>query len=296
MIYGNKRTEADTLKAFDKAITRFLYKHPRFGIKNLMLYVIIGQILVYLIGIMDTTGTLYSLIWFDPALILKGEVWRAFTFIFIPPVSGLLGVFGLFLSLYFDYFIMLLLQSRWGVGRFTIYYLLGILSNIVYGVVLYLIGIPPYSLNTSFLHLSLFFALATIFPDMPVRLFFFLNVRIKWLAIVDAIYFVYATIIYFPILPFFPLIPILNYLLFFGYVIVEKVFKNGKGAARSAVFKSKTLMAESEVRGRPYRHKCEICGKTDVSDPDMDFRYCSRCSGYHCYCMDHINNHVHITE
>jgi hypothetical protein len=33
-----------------------------------------------------------------------------------------------------------------------------------------------------------------------------------------------------------------------------------------------------------------------VSDPDLEFRYCSRCNGYHCYCEDHINNHEHVTE
>ena len=43
-----------------------------------------------------------------------------------------------------------------------------------------------------------------------------------------------------------------------------------------------------------YTHKCTICGRTNVTDPQLEFRYCSRCSGYHCYCIDHINNHEHI--
>ena len=47
---------------------------------------------------------------------------------------------------------------------------------------------------------------------------------------------------------------------------------------------------------KPYRHKCTVCGRTDTQYPDLEFRYCSRCAGYHCYCIDHINNHVHITE
>ena len=46
----------------------------------------------------------------------------------------------------------------------------------------------------------------------------------------------------------------------------------------------------------PYTHKCTVCGRTDISHPDLEFRYCSRCSGYHCYCQDHISNHTHIQE
>ncbi len=293
---GNKDRESIFLRAFDKAITRFLYKHPRFGVRNLMLYVIIGQFIVFLTGIMDTTHTFYSYLWFNPELIIKGEIWRIVSFIFIPPETVIEGFFWLALSFYYDYFIMLLLQARWGIGKYTIYYFLGIIFSIVYGIVLHLIGISPIYLDTSFINLSLFFALATLFPDMQVRIFFFLNIKVKWLALVDGLYFVYATVVLFPVLPFFPLIPILNYLLFFGYILAGKFFRAGKGTARSASFKAKVLRAEGEMRSLPYRHKCEVCGKTDVSNPDLDFRYCSRCKGYHCYCMDHINNHVHITE
>ena len=43
-----------------------------------------------------------------------------------------------------------------------------------------------------------------------------------------------------------------------------------------------------------YRHKCAVCGITDADHPEMEFRYCSKCDGYFCYCMDHINSHVHV--
>ena len=44
-----------------------------------------------------------------------------------------------------------------------------------------------------------------------------------------------------------------------------------------------------------YRHKCAVCGITDADDPNMEFRYCSKCDGYYCYCMNHINNHVPVS-
>ena len=45
-----------------------------------------------------------------------------------------------------------------------------------------------------------------------------------------------------------------------------------------------------------YLHKCAVCGITDQDNPNMEFRYCSKCDGYYCYCADHINNHIHIHE
>ena len=51
---------------------------------------------------------------------------------------------------------------------------------------------------------------------------------------------------------------------------------------------------QSKTGERPYRHKCTVCGRTDTDYPNLEFRYCSKCNGYYCYCMDHINNHVHI--
>ena len=53
---------------------------------------------------------------------------------------------------------------------------------------------------------------------------------------------------------------------------------------------------QSKSGQKPYRHKCTVCGRTDTEYPSLEFRYCSRCSGYHCYCMEHINSHAHITE
>ncbi|MBQ1730064.1 MAG: hypothetical protein II036_06940 [Oscillospiraceae bacterium] len=100
----------------------------------------------------------------------------------------------------------------------------------------------------------------------------------------------------FPILPFLPLIPILNYFLFFGYVLIDRLKGTAKRANTRTEFRAKVARSENFERQKGYRHKCEVCGRTDAEYPDLEFRYCSRCSGYHCYCMDHINNHVHVAE
>jgi hypothetical protein len=60
-------------------------------------------------------------------------------------------------------------------------------------------------------------------------------------------------------------------------------------------FKKAAKKARRDLAGMPYRHKCAVCGRTDIEYPDLEFRYCSRCNGYHCFCIDHINNHIHFS-
>ena len=42
------------------------------------------------------------------------------------------------------------------------------------------------------------------------------------------------------------------------------------------------------------RHKCTICGRTELDDEKLEFRFCSKCEGNHEYCQDHLFTHQHI--
>ncbi len=43
-------------------------------------------------------------------------------------------------------------------------------------------------------------------------------------------------------------------------------------------------------------HKCAVCGRTELDDPDLEFRYCSKCAGNREYCSDHLYTHVHVED
>ncbi|MFQ9748684.1 MAG: hypothetical protein ACLRYY_06955 [Anaerobutyricum soehngenii] len=45
---------------------------------------------------------------------------------------------------------------------------------------------------------------------------------------------------------------------------------------------------------KPYRHKCAVCGKTELDDPNLEFRYCSKCNGNYEYCNEHLFTHTHV--
>ena len=116
--------------------------------------------------------------------------------------------------------------------------------------------------GATYVNFAMFFAFATLYPDAQVLLFFFIPVKIKWMAILDACYFAY--------------------IIFF--------------CAASRYFHNAVRQTQREQQSQGYRHKCAVCGRTDVTNPELQFRYCSKCAGYHCFCSDHIFNHVHFTD
>lgn len=282
------------MKSIMRRIDRFCALHPRFGITNLMLYIVIGTGIVWLIGMMDSSGTFISALAFNAEKVFtQGQIWRLLTFVLIPESSGL----WLLIALYFYYFIGSTLERQWGSGKFTIYYLIGMLFNIVFGTVLWLLGSSSGWVTATYLNLSMFFAFATLYPDVRVLLFFIIPIKMKWLGIANAVLFLVAVIRNpFPI-NLLPVVAILNYLLFcggwlFDYVRPAKIRQKKK----TIDFKKAAREYNKKQAARPYTRKCEVCGKTDTDYPNMEFRFCSKCAGYHCFCIDHINSHVHFKE
>ncbi|HEY6007529.1 MAG TPA: hypothetical protein VIU40_04340, partial [Geobacteraceae bacterium] len=54
----------------------------------------------------------------------------------------------------------------------------------------------------------------------------------------------------------------------------------------------------SQVARRPDEpyHRCTVCGITDQSHPQTDFRYCPQCDGQYGYCQEHIFSHEHVKK
>ena len=75
------------MKAISRRLDRFCYNHPNFGIPNLMKYIAIGNVVVFL-GDMFTSGGFSWMVRFYPELILQGQVWRILTFVFAPVSTG----------------------------------------------------------------------------------------------------------------------------------------------------------------------------------------------------------------
>ena len=289
------------MRSVDSWLDRFCYKHPRLGIPNLMLIIVIGNIVVYMMDLFSN-GAFSAMLYFEPFYIFRGQIWRLITFVFVPMSSS--SPFFFVLSLYFYWWIGSTLEREWGTTKFTVYYAMGVILNILYGIITYLLPFMGSGVVTmDYVTLSLFFAFATLYPDMrviPIIFLPFFSVKIKWLAWIDAALFAFSMISSFLRLDIvgglLPVIAILNYLLFFwsdltGFVRRTTQRAKYQSSRQTINFKSATRKAQQE---KGYIHKCAVCGKTDTDYPDEEFRYCPQCNGYYCYCSEHIHNHVHI--
>ncbi|MCG4527170.1 rhomboid family intramembrane serine protease [Intestinimonas massiliensis] len=260
-----------------------------------MLYIVIGNVIVFVLD-MFSRYSFSHMLTFVPYYIFHGQIWRLVTFIFVPEGSKL---FFVAISLYFYYFIGNALEREWGSARFTVFYGIGVLVNIAVGLVLsflYGLNYPWPVVSMYYINMSLFFAFAALYPDLQVLLFFIIPVKVKWLAWIDAAFFAWSILSSLFHLNWvgvvLPVVAILNFLLFFSSDAARIFGRVRHRTSRQTInFKKATKEAKKD---KGYLHKCAVCGITDADDPNMEFRYCSKCSGYYCYCMDHINNHVHI--
>lgn len=276
----------------DKAERKF----GKYGIRGLMRYIVAIELVGAVIGIFNPL--LYNLFSLNFAAIAKGQIWRLVTFLFFPEITSLdpISILVFAIQVYLYYMIGNSLENIWGSFRFTLYYISGLVLSILAGFILYIFaGVSQWPVGFEYVNQALFLAFATIFPDIEFLLFFILPVKAKWLGIL------YAVMMGFDVLSYLKygseglafsvaiVISMLNFLIFF---LSSRNYKKHsyKEHKRKTQFKKNSSPKVVKI----YRHKCAICGRTDISSPDLEFRFCSKCDGNYEYCSDHIFTHEHV--
>lgn len=327
-------------------------KLEKYAIKNLTLYLIAGYFIGYVIQIIGSARGMdfTSFITLDPTKILQGQVWRIISWVIIPPRGyyGIQGMVFLALMMYCCFSIGTVLERTWGTFKYNLYIFGGIfltvISSFVAMFVLYFIlskqgvtitdMISSYSdvysttwyyYSTYYINMSIYIGFALTFPDNIVRFMFFIPMKMKWLGLIDGLYFLFDLgrgIYYFNLgyIDGLMLIcavsaSIINILLFWLFNL--KRF-NPKQAARSAKFKreynqgvnfannrassqSQSFYSQQapgsskpKMRGAGItKHKCAVCGQSEQDNPNLEFRFCSKCNGAYEYCQNHLFSHVH---
>lgn len=267
-------------------IDRFCAKHPRFGIPNLAMYIAIGQVIVGVLSLLPPLRNLLSLLVFSRMAILHGQVWRLVTFVFVPTTTN---PFYLLLGCYVIYWTGQMLEREWGTAKFSLFYLCGVLWSILGGLILGLADIY-------YIHLSFFLVIATMYSEMQVLFMFVLPIKMKWLALLDVALILLQGLESGPYVILLALPSFINYFIFtWPFWSVKLGFMRRQADPQVINFKRARKQAEKKARETGgYLHKCAVCGVTDQDDPSLEFRYCSKCDGYYCYCANHINNHIHI--
>ncbi len=286
------------MKDLRKRFDRFCFRNRDKGIPNLMLYIALGSAVVNILSMIDKTDMLYFLLCFNRDAILQGQVWRLITY----PLTFTAGNIMLTaISLLCYYSLARAMENLWGTFRFNLFYFTGVVLMDVYCMIFR--GMA----DVTYLNMSLFLAYATMYPNAQFLFLFIIPVKAWIFALIDLVLVLYSLLVY----PFpynlFPVVALANYFLFFGKDVANVIplswrINAGRLFRKKPAKKTGTIPfpnagsyeATTAKPQAPYTHRCTVCGRTDVSHPDLEFRYCSRCKGYHCYCEDHINNHTHI--
>ena len=275
-------------------------KYGKFGIPDLTIYIVICYVIGYVLQMFNSS--ILDMLSLEPAYILKGQIWRLVTWVIYPPSNNSVLWFALMI-LFFYYPIGTALERTIGTFKYTLYIFSGMLFTVIGAFVLYFILGGNYLIGglftTYYISLSTFLAYAMCYPDMKILLMYVIPVKMKWMAAFYGVIIFYDAARYVSIGRWYLVIPIvaslLNFILFyFGTKDFSRY--NPKEVHRRNEFR-KAMEPQGRMKsgsGSISKHKCAICGRTELDDPNLEFRFCSRCNGNYEYCQDHLFTHTHV--
>ncbi len=255
----------------------------RFGhlaIPGLMRVIVMCNVLVYVM--MFSKPEIVEVLTLRPERVIAGEVWRLVSYIFIPATSAggraNMVPLNLLLALFYFNFLWYMgdgLERAWGSFKFNLFYLVGMVGTTV---AVFFFGSGDVS--GLYLNLSLFFAFATLFPNFPILLWFIIPVPAKWIALVSLGFTGLAFVDGSSSTRLAILVSLANYLLFFGYEWARIWREQGRTIARRQQFQMAARVEADETL-----HHCKICGATEASAPDREFRVAADGEEY---CLTHL--------
>ncbi len=312
------------MRILDKMERRF----GKFAVNGLMRYVIACYIVGYILRYTQPSALNYLTL--EPYLIFHyGQAWRLISWVLMPPTNSNIIFVIIMLILYYQ--LGNTLEKSWGAFRFNLYIFGGVIFSILGALALYFIGLYGFhnlylfggSFSTFYINMSIFLSFAVAFPDTKIMLYFFIPIKMKWMGLVYAVLMAYE----FWAVGSLPgrvaiVASLVNFLIYFfatrnfqrfspKEVRRRRKFKravNGSpyetaarsspqrgawGSDRSSGRSSKTTAGTNHI-GQTSIHKCAICGRTEITNPELTFRYCSKCNGNYEYCQDHLFTHEHV--
>lgn len=275
-----------------KFTSNFEKKFGKYAIKNLSLVLIICYACGYVFEL--TAPGVFQYLYLNPYLILfHGQVWRLITWVIVPPSSF---DFFTLLMLYFYYSLGTTLERTWGTYRYNVYIFSGILFTILGAFLLFGFGLLGGKLivgnmaifSTYYVNMSIFLAFAATYPNMQILLFFFIPIKVKILGIIYGALLLFEFLVGSAEMKFVIAASLMNFIVFF-ITGRGKVHMTPRQAKRRHEFKK-----EVKKTTRVTRHKCAICGRTEETNPELEFRFCSKCDGNYEYCQEHLFTHTHV--
>lgn len=273
-------------------------KFGRFAIPNLIVWLIGAYIIGFVIELVNPA--ILDYLELSPYHILHGQVWRLVTWIFKSTDTSL---FFLLIMALFYFQLGTALERNWGTFRFNVYIIGGMLSTVVgafilYGI-MYLINggntvgmlLIGSEFSTNYINMSIFLAFAVTYPEMQILLMYIIPIKMKWMAVIYGIMIAVNFIQSGWAGRIAIAMSLLNFIIFF---LSTRNFKRYAPHEVHRRQKFKREMRQPSGYAGGARHKCAVCGRTELDDPSLEFRFCSKCEGNYEYCQDHLFTHQHM--
>lgn len=244
------------------------------GLPNLTIGLIVLQAAGFIMSRADPK--IGELLYLDPWRVVNGEAWRLVTFLMAPPNAHPIWIF---FALYIFYIMGTALEREWGDARYTLYLALGYVATALVTVVLGLAGVQTITTNY-YLYGSVFLAFALLFPTFELNIMFVLPVQVRYLAWITWALYVLGLINGDWGTRSYIVAGVANYFAFFGPELAWRM-RQGQRARR---FERRARRDENEAF-----HRCVVCGRTDASDPELEFRYASYKGRSYGFCIDHVD-------
>lgn len=280
-------------------MSKFEKRFGKYAISNLSLILILCYVVGYVIELVNADFLLYLTL--NPYAVLRGQIWRIFTWIIIPPSS--LDPFTIIMLLFY-YNIGTSLERTWGTYRYNVYLLSGMFFTVIgsFGwlAITYFTSGPAMNLgyistvaslyfSTYYINMSIFLAFAATFPEVQVLLMFIVPVKVKWLGILYGLVLVYDFLFAGSLATRIAIASSLLSFVIFFITSRSHLHMSPKQMKRRAEFRQ-----DIRRNSRVTKHKCAICGQTEDDDPNLEFRFCSKCNGNYEYCQQHLFTHTHV--
>lgn len=302
-------------------------KYGKYAIQNLSVYLIAAYIIGYFIFAVNKEW--YAYLTFDPYEIFHGQIWRLFTWILTFPNRE--NIIYVAIMMFFYYSIGTLLEKTWGTFRYNVYIFSGMIFTVVAGLLLYFVlafisrepgnhtalnmlgmeigefghllapetvqqlvgALVGECVSTYYIFMSILLACAATYPELEVMLYFFIPVKMKWFGLVYAALCIFDAVMSNWGTRVMIVASLLNFVIFF-FTTRNYNRMSPKEIKRKSTYKKRVREAQrNSTYENGARHKCAICGRTELDDPNLVFRFCSKCKGGKEYCQEHLFTHEH---
>ena len=254
----------------DRLLARLERRYGRYAVEHLSWVIVGGMAAVFVLSL-ASPGFL-RLLTLDLGHVLRGQVWRLVTYLFIPQT---MSRWWIVFSLYWVWMLGNQLEQTWGAFRFNVFYLLGMFGTTLAAAV------SGAASGNEYLNMSMLFAFATLYPDYEILLLV-LPLRIKYLAWITAALVGYAFLSGDWATKGAIAASFGNYFLFFGGHLLALAKQRRRGRSAPAERSGAVSLGQ---------RSCALCGAREAEGADIRVCSCEKCGGPRSLCLQHARNH-----